>query len=349
MRNLLDRLRPRVTLFVFVAVVSLLVCTGARAELLPGQSVGKLKAEAAAFSEGGGVDLGRYGKPYALCFFVPNGKAESEQMPALQNLLEKKNFKKYDFIAVTRGKDPDEKKSAADFLKAAGIKAKLVFDPKLEIAERFGVAEIPRFFIVDGKGVLRTLGMESVTEPARRRSFEDFLSMTDKGETIPFVDFFSTKNEAQKSLALIGKPAPDFELTDFKKNKYRLSDYKGKNVILVYWKISCPHCLKELPRLQSFYLNYREKYDLEVIAVARPADSGERAKMKDVISSNMLTFPALVDDGDKVALKYGVTLVPAAFFINKKGAVVEHIVGGNENFGLVYSSIFRDPLRFGMK
>lgn len=345
MRNLLDRLRPRVTFFVFVAVVSLLVCTGARAGLLTGQSVGKLKAAA----DGGSVDLGKYGKPYALCFFVPNGKIESEQMPALQKLMNKKEFRKYDFIAVTRGKDPAEKKSAADFLKAKGIKAKLVFDPKLEIAERFGVTEIPRFFIVDGKGVLRTLGMESVTEPARRRSFEDFLSMTDKGETIPFVDFFSTKDESRESLALIGKPAPDFELTDLKKNKYRLSDYRGKNVVVIYWKITCPHCLRDLPRLQSFYLNYREKYDFEVLAVTRAGGDEEKAKMKDVVSSKMLTFPALVDDGDKVALKYGVTLVPAVFFINKKGAVVEHIVGGNENFGLVYSSIFRDPLRFGMK
>ena len=316
----------------------------AQSGLIPGQAVGGLKAD----RDGGGrMDLGKPGKPYVLGFFVSGRDDIAAQMQETAKILKKKEFSGFEFLAVTRGKDAQEKKDARDFLKSKKIAASLVFDEKLEVAKKFGAVLFPAFFIVDKNGIARTLSIKSVTEKIRKRGFEDFLKLVVKGEPVPYVDMVPWIDMSKDARALIGKPAPDFKLPDLLKKKYTLSKYKGKNVILVYFSPGCPHCMIELPRVQDFYINNKERYNFEVLAVTRAGGKEGEKKVKEIIGEKMLTFPVVLDESGAVAADYAVTSVPMAFFIDKKGTVVDIVMGENTFFALIYHSIFRDPLRLG--
>ncbi|OZB99026.1 redoxin domain-containing protein [Paenibacillus sp. XY044] len=59
---------------------------------------------------------------------------------------------------------------------------------------------------------------------------------------------FESTNESEK--IKIGQAAPNFEATDTSGRKIRLSDYKGKTVVMNMWASWCPACVKEMPLLQ---------------------------------------------------------------------------------------------------
>ena len=52
----------------------------------------------------------------------------------------------------------------------------------------------------------------------------------------------------------------DFELPGLDGKTYRLSEYRGKWVLVNYWATWCPPCREELPELEIFYNNHKETY-----------------------------------------------------------------------------------------
>jgi peroxiredoxin len=333
-----------VVIWTSVALSQGLTVQEAPVGLTPGQAVGTLIAE----RDGAGrIDLGKPGKPYLLGFFIAGRDDIASQMNIAAKILKNKEFSGFEFIAVTRGKDAAEKKSARDFIKSKKIAASLVFDKNLDVARRFGVANFPAFFIVDGNGITRTLVMPTVTEKIRKRSFEDFLKLVAKGEPVPYIDMVSTEGMNKEARALIGKPAPEFSIPDLAKKKYSPSKYRGKNLIVIFFSPSCPHCMVELPRVQDFYINNRARYNFEVLAITSVSGKDGEKQVKEVIGEKMLTFPVLVEGTRGTADDYGVKSVPMAFFIDKKGTIVDIVMGENRFFALIYNSIFRDALRLG--
>lgn len=322
----------------------------ARAEILPGAAIGALKLKR---SGGGVVDLGKVGKPYILAFFVANRADDTKQLAALKNVVQKKEFAAWQVIAITRGKDAGEQNIAAKFLAAKKLPYTLVFDSDSIAARKFGALMFPMMFLVDEKGVLRTIGISSVTENPRRLSFEDFLRYVKAKKDIPFIDMMSQGTQGVESAKrLVGKTAPDFSLPDMRGNPRSLSTYRGRsNVVLVFWRSTCPHCRAELPKIQNFYINHRADDNFEVLAVTNPsAATGGIDNVKEVVRESMLTFPILLEDDNMgISKMFGVMAVPSMFFINKKGVIVDYIAGDSKYFNQVYSSIFSDPARLGRK
>ena len=66
--------------------------------------------------------------------------------------------------------------------------------------------------------------------------------------------------ESDLSQVQEGNPAPDFQLTTLEGEKVKLSDYKGKKVILNFWATWCPPCKAEMPHMQNFYENNKDKW-----------------------------------------------------------------------------------------
>ncbi len=316
----------------------------ANSGLIPGMEIGSLKAE----KDGGGqIDLGKYGKPYVAGFFVVGSNEIASQLMAASKVLSKKEYAGVDLIALTYATDAKGKKDARDFLKSKKIDAVLVFDTKLAVAKRFGADSFPAFYMVDKNGLIRSLKITDIGKKIRKRTFEDFVKMLAKGEQAPMVDFLPMDDYPKAQMGLVGKPAPDFTLSDLDGRKYSLSKYKGKNVILVFFSPTCPHCLLELPRVQDFYMNNKARYNLEVIALTSAGGKEMEKRIRQIISDKVLTFPVLVDLKGSAFDNYGVKPVPVAFFVNKEGTVKDVLVGEVQFFALVYHSIFRDPLRLG--
>ncbi|HPI78288.1 MAG TPA: TlpA family protein disulfide reductase [bacterium] len=318
----------------------------ASAQVAPGTAVGSLKIESAS---GPAIDLGAYGKPYVLAFFVPGRDKDAAQLAAISKLLKKKEFAKFDFIIATRGANDAEKKRARDFLSSGKYVARLAFDTQSHAAKKLGVTQFPAIIIVDAAGAARTTLMSSVTEKMRKRSFEDFLKAVSAGATIPYIDLLPRGSGSEQSAALIGKPAPAFSLKDLSGKNHKLSDYKGKNIILIFWSPSCGHCMAEMPKIQSFLAANSARYNLKVLGVTRDSGDNSKKDAQKAVKEKMVTYPNLMDPASAIMTDYGVKYVPSVFFINEKGVIVEHLSGAAAQFDEVYHSIFADPGRLGGK
>ncbi len=118
-----------------------------------------------------------------------------------------------------------------------------------------------------------------------------------------------------------GKTAPDFALSDLNGKLHKLSDYKGKNVLLVFWATWCPPCLTEIPGLIKLRNNTSED-ELAILAI-----SDERlSKIKNFASKAGINYTVLLDTG-KMRPPYGFQRayrsvgVPCSLFIDPEGKI----------------------------
>ena len=122
--------------------------------------------------------------------------------------------------------------------------------------------------------------------------------------------------------------APDFELANLKGDKVRLSDYRGKVVILNFWTKTCRPCLEELPSLGDLAQVLKRQQGMELVTICTD-DTAADAKetLKSVMGGNV-AFEVLMDPESKVvADKYGTTLYPETWFIDANGVIRARIDG----------------------
>jgi thiol-disulfide isomerase/thioredoxin len=121
-----------------------------------------------------------------------------------------------------------------------------------------------------------------------------------------------------------GKPAPRLELNDIEGRALRLSDYKGKVVLLNFWATWCAPCRAEMPDLVKWQREYKNR-GLQVIGITYPPE--ELAEVREFIKSIKVNYPvALGEEQTKAIFDKGETL-PVTVVIDKKGMVREVIQG----------------------
>src|SRR5215475_209715 len=75
------------------------------------------------------------------------------------------------------------------------------------------------------------------------------------------MDFFKRRDTALAAKAdpRIGLPAPEIDSEDFDGNRVKLSDYRGKVVVVVFWYAACPPCRAMIPHERELAERYRDK------------------------------------------------------------------------------------------
>ena len=125
----------------------------------------------------------------------------------------------------------------------------------------------------------------------------------------------------------VGEKAPDFELPSIRNvdgEVLRLSDLKGKGIMLNFWATYCEPCEEEMPYMESLYPEYKEK-GIEILAVSVDATELVIHNFSDRYD---LSFPILHDRRMTVLDHYGVRPLPTTYFIDENGIVVERVIGG---------------------
>jgi len=121
----------------------------------------------------------------------------------------------------------------------------------------------------------------------------------------------------------VGKPAIDFTLPDLAGKKIALSDYKGKVVLLNFWATWCPYCVEEMPSLQLLYdRNKGKKFELLAVSIGE-----ELSDVKKFSGKGGYRFEVLLDKDKNVGRQYQAFSIPRTYIIDKKGIIVDKIIG----------------------
>ncbi|HEB01460.1 MAG TPA: TlpA family protein disulfide reductase [Candidatus Portnoybacteria bacterium] len=115
----------------------------------------------------------------------------------------------------------------------------------------------------------------------------------------------------------VGFAAPAFTLEDVEGNRISLSDFQGKNVLVVFWATWCSYCKKELPDLKNFVQEYKD--EIKVLAI----DIREKKEViRSYIKQNQINFTILLDQEGLVSNDYWVAGTPSHFLIDQEGKIV---------------------------
>lgn len=137
----------------------------------------------------------------------------------------------------------------------------------------------------------------------------------------------STTNATNAKIGIEkGNLAPDFTLQTVDAKTEKLSDFRGKKVILNFWATWCPPCKAEMPHMEEFY---KENHDKGITIVSVNLTTGETDpnNVPKFISDYGLTFPVLLDKQGEAGNLYQAFTIPTSYIIDTKGVIREKIVG----------------------
>jgi peroxiredoxin len=134
-------------------------------------------------------------------------------------------------------------------------------------------------------------------------------------------------NDAIRELDLIRpsrqKIAEDFTLKTTGGGSFRLSDHRGKPVLVNFWATWCAPCKEEMPAMERLYQRHRAR-GLVLVAISLDANP---SVVPAYVKESKLTFAVALDPKAEVANKYGVRALPSSFVIDRHGTMTALALG----------------------
>lgn len=137
-----------------------------------------------------------------------------------------------------------------------------------------------------------------------------------------------TKSDAPKKSAVATEKslAPDVSVTSLANgSSLKLSDLKGKVVLLNFWATWCPPCREEIPSMMKLN-SFMSGKPFQMVAIS--IDEGGKPAIDSFFKESGFSLPTYLDESGASAKSYGITGVPESFIIDKKGVLVKKIIGG---------------------
>jgi len=115
----------------------------------------------------------------------------------------------------------------------------------------------------------------------------------------------------------VSDSAPDFTLKSLEGSNLRLEEYRGQVVLLNFWASWCGPCRQEMPLLDRLH----HRYEDTGFAVLGVNVEGEPTPAQEIVDKTNVTFPILIDDGQKVSEMYNLQAMPSTVVIDRDGVV----------------------------
>ena len=141
----------------------------------------------------------------------------------------------------------------------------------------------------------------------------------------PFISFALLLNcgEISKSNKKIENNEKITSYLDLDGNEVKISDYKGKRVLVNYWATWCTPCLKEMPSMEKAQEALNNENYVFLFATTDDLDKIKNFKKNNSYNFNFLQFRGTLD-------KLNIYALPATFIYNSKGEMAKRIDGATE-------------------
>jgi cytochrome c biogenesis protein CcmG, thiol:disulfide interchange protein DsbE len=141
---------------------------------------------------------------------------------------------------------------------------------------------------------------------------------------------FALPSYRQGEASIAGKTADDFALTIDGKVQ-RLSDYRGKVVVLNFWASWCPPCVEEAPALNRLQRQI-EPLGGTILGVSIDEDPAAYEKFLKDFAVVFPTWrdPDVQDNKSKIELAYGTSLIPETYVIDRHGKIARKLVSAQQ-------------------
>lgn len=139
---------------------------------------------------------------------------------------------------------------------------------------------------------------------------------------------FAQKNQEDR--------ASKITLKDINGKTVRLSDFKGKVILLNFWATWCPPCRAEIPELIKWQKEYENK-GLQIIGVTYPPTN--RAKVRRFVRQNEINYPILVGTKKTKEIFTSADTMPFSVVIDRDGKIKELIEG------IIYAEEFDEKIK----
>jgi peroxiredoxin len=135
--------------------------------------------------------------------------------------------------------------------------------------------------------------------------------------------FFTLPHYRQGESSIAGKTAEEIALTLMDGKSSKLTDYRGKVVVLNFWATWCPPCVEETPGLIQLQRRIASRNGV-VLGVS--VDEDEAAYRK-FLQDHGINYPTSRDPSKKSALDYGTVMYPETYIIDRHGKIARKIIG----------------------
>lgn len=120
-----------------------------------------------------------------------------------------------------------------------------------------------------------------------------------------------------------GKEAPDFEIATVDGDRMRLSDFKGRRVVIDFWATWCPPCVQEIPH----FIQLRKDYPEDALVIIGLSQE-DRAVLKPFKTGKGINYPVASTAGGDLPEPFSrVHSIPTTFFLDSAGRIEEVVVG----------------------
>lgn len=125
---------------------------------------------------------------------------------------------------------------------------------------------------------------------------------------------------------LLARPAPDVTLSKTDGSRRRLSDYRGRPVLLHFWATWCPPCKAELPALLALGRELEREGGARVIALATDGDWDSIRRF----SGGLVPPEVARDETGEAARAYGVSALPDTYLVGADGTLLQRFGGARD-------------------
>lgn len=131
-------------------------------------------------------------------------------------------------------------------------------------------------------------------------------------------------NPTYSAIALVGRPAPTFDLPSATSGRVQSVALTGKAVIINFWNTWCPPCVQEAPAVARFYAAHATDTDFAMVGIVRDdATSAVRRWVK----TRGVGWLVAMDPGETAAVDFGTTGQPETYAVSPEGFVVAKQLG----------------------